>query len=123
MKRWPRFLELVLAVWFTAGLPLFSTEPGTGTAGVASVGASVMLLILAVFSLKFPVCRYHLIGLVPAAGMMWMVFQHPETPPPPEFQHLLACALVWLVTAILPTESASPPEEWREHLRDRRPEE
>ncbi len=121
MTKWPRYLEILLAVWLTVSLPVFGVAFAEGQGGVVAPLVAplvaIVLIVLAILSMRNPDKRYHLWGLLPALLLIVTGFAYPSPPPPLPLQNLIVSGLLWMLLAILPTRPARPPEGWHPYLK------
>lgn len=105
MTRWPRWLEVALAVWLLAAPFALPRAANVWT----DLACGALVLALAAASLRAPDRRPHLLTLLVAA---WLAAAGWVGAPAPAAQNELVLALTLAMTAILPTRAVEPPREW-----------
>lgn len=112
MSKWPRYAEVICALWLIASGWVL-TYPDPFVYGVVSITAAVAILIFDLMSITMFMRYAYLMILVVAAGLLG--FGYFVAPAETQgTQNLICVALFLLMFAILPTEAMEPPKSWRE---------
>ena len=111
--RWARWLELVVAASVAAGAWML---PGGGVASwgarFAMSGCGVFVLVVSVAALRRRSSRVHLANVAAAAGLIALGFRGWPAPPTAVLQLGVACGVLLLACAVVPTRASEPPESW-----------
>jgi hypothetical protein len=107
--RWPRYCELVLAVWLIVSGWIVE-NPGAAYR-IASVAAGLLVIALDLHAIIYRSYFYLLVLVVAAAMLAFGYFAAP--PEGPGTQNIITVALLLAMFAILPTEATLPPDSWR----------
>lgn len=109
---WPRYCELIFAVWLIAsGWLLENPDPGPYRA--VAVAAGVLTVALDLLSITF-VKPYAYLGVL-GVGAGLLGYAYFAAPAEAQgTQNAIIVALLLLMFAILPTEASLPPRSWRD---------
>ena len=112
MNKWPRYSELICAVWLiVSGWVL--TYPDPFVYRVVSITAAAAVIIFDLMSITLFMRYAYLMILAVAAALLG--FSYFVAPPETQgTQNLICVALFLLMFAILPTEALQPPKSWRD---------
>ena len=112
MSKWPRYAELICAIWLIAsGWVLTYPEPFVYR--VVSISAAAAVIIFDIMSITLFLRYAYLMVLVVAMGLLGFAYfiAPAETQ---GTQNLICMALFLLMFAVLPTEALEPPKSWRD---------
>jgi hypothetical protein len=107
---WPRWCEILLAVWLAVSVWVFDYSPAHRLVTLAAAAAVLFLDWLSI-TFRRPYAYLAILGIVAALlAFAWFV----EPPYIPANQNNVVVALLLLMFAILPTEALAPSKSWRE---------
>lgn len=115
---WPRVVELLIAAWLATS-PWIIPSPA-GSANSVRLNALICAGLIALFALlSFRPAweKAHLLSLAIALWLIGIAFLQPNPPPPAAYQNFVVTGLTLLLFAVLPSQCADPPREWREFWR------
>jgi hypothetical protein len=109
---WPRFLELVLAVWLVISPFVFGHYPAERDLWLSDFACAGVIAVCALLSLRPTTRRAHLVELVVAVWLLATGYLA-RSEALPALQNNILVAFVLLMVAVIPSDANRPPVQWR----------
>jgi hypothetical protein len=110
---WARVVEIMLGAWLVISPLVFRDTPDLERYIVNDMVSGSLVIAFALLCFWRRATRAHLATLVLGAWLAGFGYFSAPRPGPPAAQNEIVLGLLLMVFAVVPTEAARPPEQWR----------
>ncbi len=115
---WARIVEFMLACWLALSPFVFAHRSDATLLWTSDLTCAFLVALFSLLSFNQRLNKMHLGNLLVAFWLIWVAFSW-EFPHEKAIQNNLVLAMLFLMLAIVPSESHLPPRPWRTFLKEK----